>query len=818
MLVCKFGGSSIAHHTCIASVKSIIEGKVRSTPVVCVVSAIDDCTDLLDFALRHAGDGDEGYTRETRALSEMHIEMTKALIGISLRSRVLSSVKVLLNELEEALKGISLIREYTPRSRDFVLSFGERLSSYILFEFLSQTFQDICLLDPTSFLVCNRDFGNGKVDIKQSMKRFSEVSLRRLNVMPGFIAGTEDYNIITLGRGGSDYTASLMARMVKANSLEIWTDVDGVMTADPRLVPRSRSIENLSYEEAMELSHFGAEVLFPPAIQTAMEADIEITVRNTFNPKFAGTRVGKKSGEENLICGISSISEMAIVSLAGSDMIGIPGNAFRMFRSISRERINVVMITQGSSEHAICAVVREEDKDRTAACINAEFQVEISQRRVKKALIEDHLCIAALVGNRMVGRIGVAAKMFSTLARNGISLRAISQGSSERNISIVVREQVLRKTLNCLHESFFTHNPKVMNLFVVGVGNVGSALLDQVHKQSQYLLEHYNVELRIVAMARSRVMIFDEQGINLAERKGLLKNGEPCSFPSFLQRMFELNLRNSVFLDLTASPEVSGVYADVMKKSISVVTANKIAMTGKFRKYQLLKELAREYKCRLLFETNVCAGLPIISTLGDLIKSGDRIRRIEAVLSGTLNYLFNTYDATRPFADIVKEAKDLGYSEPDPRLDLSGMDVVRKILVLVRESGKKAEIEDVHCKSFVSDKAMQSPSIEAFFEAIKSDESHFRSLVESSTRENKKIRYMATFDGKRIETGLKFLDSREAAYNLEGSDNIVLFYTDRYKKEPMAIKGAGAGAEVTAAGVFGDIMKVASAGELGYRE
>lgn len=631
-----------------------------------------------------------------------------------------------------------------------------------------------------------------------------------MNLFPGFISSSESNEPTTLGRGGSDFTAAIIAGILDVSNLEIWTDVDGLMTADPRLVKHAHYIEHVSYEEALELSHFGAKVIYPPSIQPALQKGIPIAIKNTFNDSHPGTLITQKWEQgKQLIRGISSIKDISMVTLSGSGMVGIPRFSFRLFRSLSEARINVVFITQASSEHSISVGIRDEDAGKSVDVLNEEFGIEIETGKINVVEAEKELSIIALVGNNMKDQVGVSGQMFSILGKNGISVKAIAQGSSERNISAVIPKVDLSKALNALHESFFLSDYRRINLFIIGAGNVGRAFMHQIGSQNAYLKEHHHLDIKVIAIANSRKMAFEQQGLPANKWQEHLDSGEKFKKEAFLEKMHTMNMRNSVFVDITAASEIAGLYPSILKDSISVVTPNKIAATGPQDDYLELKGSAKKYGAQFLFETNVCAGLPILSTLADLIKSGDEIHKIEAVLSGTLNFLFNEYNGKSKFVDVIKEAKELGYTEPDPRLDLFMEDVKRKILILIRESGYAFELDDIIMKSFLPESCIESSSVEDFYKKVEKEEEHFKSLNETAKSQGKKLRVVAKYQNGVGNVSLDEIDPSHPFYNLEGKDNIVLFYTNRYKDQPLEIKGAGAGADVTASGIFADVLRIA---------
>ncbi|HEY6901430.1 MAG TPA: bifunctional aspartate kinase/homoserine dehydrogenase I, partial [Puia sp.] len=592
------------------------------------------------------------------------------------------------------------------------------------------------------------------------------------------------------------------------NVLEIWTDVSGMMTADPRLVTNVRLIPHISYQEAMELSHFGAKVIYPPTIQPVMKKNIPVWVKNTFAPADPGTVIELEAAHNGgSIRGISSIARISLLSLEGSGMVGIPGFSKRLFEALSSHQINVILITQGSSEHSICVGVDDANASAAKRAVDEAFGPEINAGTVEPLIIESGLSIIALVGEHMKSHPGVSGKMFGVLGRNGVNVRAIAQGSSERNISAVIATDDVKKALNVLHEEFFETSYRQLNLFVTGTGNVGRRLLEQLRQQHSYLLQQLRIQVRVIGLANSRKMVFNNDGIDLNSWKEQLEDGEPMQLDQWIKGITSRNLRNSVFADVTANADVASIYADLLQKSISVVACNKIACSSPYGYYRQLKDLAREYNARFLFETNVGAGLPVIGTLNDLLRSGDKVHRIEAVLSGTLNFVFNNYTGERPFSLVVRQAQAEGYTEPDPRLDLSGTDVMRKIMILARESGEKTEMEEISNNTFLPASCMEG-SVEDFYEAMFREEEHFQQLFQAADKEGKKLKFVARYDNGKASVGLQHIGPEHNLYHLYGKDNVVLFYTDRYSEQPLVVKGAGAGAEVTASGVFADILRI----------
>jgi bifunctional aspartokinase / homoserine dehydrogenase 1 len=810
MQVLKFGGTSVANAENIKKVMNVVSAAARKDRTVVVVSALGGITDLLLSAATLASEGHESYKDKLTIIEQRHLETVKQLLPVAHQSQLLSLVKKSCNEIEDICNGIFLLGELTPRSRDRIASYGEWISSQLIYaRFLSESLP-VTWKDARELIVTDSSFTAAQVDFPLTNNKIREFFSRdhsHIYVLPGFIAATAAGVTTTLGRGGSDYTAAIIASAVQASTLEIWTDVNGMMTADPRLAVNARVIPHISYQEAMELSHFGAKVIFPPTIQPVMSRHIPVWIKNTFAPEAEGTlieSVGTRNG--NIVRGISSINHISLVSLEGSGMIGIPGFSKRLFEALSNEKINVILITQSSSEHSICVGIEAAAIEKAKQAVDLAFANEIALQKVEPLRVETDLSIVALVGENMKSHPGISGRMFSAMGRNGVNIRAIAQGSSEKNISAVIATADVKKAINVLHEEFFESTNKQVNLFIVGTGNVGARLLGQLQQQAQYLQEQMRLQLRVVGLSNSRTMLIDEDGIDPGKWKERLDKAVPANLEEFTGNMIRRNLRNSVFVDITANEQVASVYDRLLQKSISVVACNKIAASSRLSHYKQLKVLAREFNCQFLFETNVGAGLPVIATLNDLVSSGDRVNRIQAVLSGTLNFVFNNYDGTRKFAEVVKQAQGEGYTEPDPRLDLGGTDVMRKIMILARESGENIEMEDVVNDSFMPASCMKG-SVDDFYREMEKEEAHFKQLVERANQEGCKLKFVASFDHGKASVGLKHIDPKHDLYHLYGKDNVVLFYTDRYPEQPLVVKGAGAGADVTASGVFADIMR-----------
>ncbi len=814
MQVLKFGGTSVASPENILKVVEIVENKTSNEQLIIVASAMGGVTDLLIKAGALAQKGNEDYKLVLQEIEQKHFQAINQLFSLEKQSEIKISIKQILNELDDICNGIFLLKEIFPKTKDFLLSFGERLSAIIISESFNENSIPTKLIDARDLIITDENFGNANVNfeltnknVHQKLKGISE------NVfVSGFIASSMSRKLTTLGRGGSDYTASILANAVDAKILEIWTDVDGVMTADPNIVSSAYPLEKLSYEEAMELSHFGAKVIYSPTINPLLRKGIPVLIKNTFNSKAKGTLIckeGSKNGKA--VKGLSRINDISLLTLTGGGMVGVTGVAARLFAALSLSKINVIFITQASSEHTITIGINLSDENIANEVITKEFEPEIALGRIKPLAIEHKLSIVALVGDNMKESIGLSGKSFSALGKNGINVRAIAQGSTERNISIVINRNDVHKALNVLHERFFLSKLKKVHLFLIGVGNVGKTLVSQIQEQYEYLKREHKIEIKIIAMANSRKMLFDANAINLENwNKKLNEFGKTMHQDKFVEQMKQMNLRNSVFVDNTANETVANLYTRVLEKSISVVASNKIAASSTYTNYLNLNSLAKQKNVKFLYETNVGAGLPILKTITDMIKSGDKIFKIQAVLSGSLNFIFNNFIEGKLFSEIVKQAMDEGYTEPDPRIDLSGKDVARKILILARDSGYQMEMEAIENNSFMPTELMEKETVEEFLEILPTFDDYFEKLRQQAENEGKKLRYVAEFNKGKANVGLKKAEPSQAYYQLDGKDNIVLLYSNRYTEQPLVVKGAGAGAEVTASGVFADIISIAN--------
>lgn len=812
MIVLKFGGTSVANAENISKTIAIVANKSKEDKLAVVVSAFSGVTDLLILAGKTASTKDKAYKEIIADIDKKHKEAIDELIPLSEQSEIIEKINSDINLLKTLLDGCYLLGELSSRTADIVAGFGELLSSQIIAVALKQKVSNATFKDSREVIKTNSNFGKASVDFQLTNTLISDYfknNVHQVVLFPGFIASSVDGNTTTLGRGGSDYTAAIIAAAVNANVLEIWTDVNGMFTANPRVVKQAQPIETISYQEAMELSHFGAKVLYPPTIQPVLKDNIPIFIKNTFEPEAYGTLISHNpNATNNPIKGISHIDNIALLTLEGSGMVGVAGSSKRLFEVLSNESINVIFITQASSEHSICIGILSSDAERAKTAIDKAFELEISQGKVDPCIIEKELCIVALVGENMKNHQGISGRMFSTLGKNNVNIRAIAQGASERNISVVINEKDVKKALNTLHERFFEDNTKQLNLFVMGIGNVGEKFIDQIAQQKKFLKENRKINLRVIALSNSRKMIFNEDGIDLKDWKATVENGEQTNVESFIAKVKDLNYRNSIFVDITANSDIASIYDKFLSQNIAVVTCNKIACSSGYENYKNLKSLSRKYNAPFLFETNVGAGLPIIDTLKHLIASGDKVNKIQAVLSGSLNFIFNNFSETYNFHDVVKEAGVQGFTEPDPKIDLSGVDVARKILILIRESGYQMDIEDIENNCFLPKECMDTTNNDDFFISLTKHDAHFNKLLEEAKAKDSRIKFVAKYDNGKASVGLQFIPKESPFYNLEGKDNIVEFYTDRYVDQPLIIKGAGAGAAVTASGIFADVIRI----------
>lgn len=813
MKVLKFGGTSVGSSKNINRVISILENYGKTDAVVCVVSAVGGITDKLLLTGKQAQNKDIAYKETFNLIKDIHFNVINEL-NPGNGENITQVVDNEFQELDDLLNGIYLINELSPKTSDKLVSFGEKLSSFIIAETMKNRGLSAERKNSQELVVTNSNFTKAEVDFKitnTNIQDYFKSAKQNITILPGFVSKSKSGEQTTLGRGGSDFTAAIVAAALKVDQLEIWTDVSGMFTTNPKMVKQAYPISKISYQEAMELSHFGAKVLYPPTVQPVLSLGIPIHIKNTMEPEDVGTIISNEHTQEMTpVKGISNISNIALLTLQGSGMVGIPGFSKRLFETLSQEKINIIMITQASSEHSICLGIDDKEATLAKEAIDTAFENEIALQKIDPIIVETGLSIIALVGDSMKNHQGISGKMFSTLGKNNINIRAIAQGASEKNISAVIAESDVKKALNTLHEQFFESKTKQLNVFITGVGNVGERLVEQIKQQKKYLKENLKINLRVAGLSNSRKMIFNEDGIDLKNWKDQLENGEQATLDGFFENTKALNLRNSIFVDVTANADVANLYAKYLRQSIGVVACNKIACSSDFKNYKLLKELSLKYNAPYLFETNVGAGLPIIDTLNNLIASGDKVNSIQAVLSGSLNFVFNNFTDETKFYDVVKQAGAEGYTEPDPRIDLSGVDVARKILILARESGVEMNLEDIDNSSFLSEAGLKSDTVADFYETLIEDEAHYQALYASAKANNCQLKYVAQFNDGKASVGLQEIPEGHPFYNLEGSDNIVMFYTQRYPKQPMIIKGAGAGADVTASGLFADIIRIAN--------
>ena len=808
MKVMKFGGSSVGTPDSIRKVKRIVEQ--AGDDVIVVVSALGGVTDKLLSISKTAAQGDASYKAALSDICLKHTLMVEQVIPqSSAREQLQIKVQAMLSELQNIFQGIYLIKDLSPKTSNTIVSYGERLSSTICAELCEAQW-----FDSREFIKTERKQGKNFLDTELTNKLIQDTfsPLPRLSLVPGFISTDRDSGEVTnLGRGGSDYTAAIIAAALNADSLEIWTDVDGFMTADPRVISTAYTISELTYTEATELCNFGAKVVYPPTIYPVCHKNIPILIKNTFNPEGQGTVIREgKSGSEKAIKGISSINDTSLINVRGLGMVGVIGINKRIFRALADNGISVFLVSQASSENSTSIGVKDEDAPKACRVLNEEFSKEIETGELFPITSEEGLATVAIVGENMKHTPGIAGKLFGTLGRNGISVIACAQGASETNISFVVERRLLRKSLNVIHDSFFLSEYQMLNLFICGIGTVGGSLIKQIHSQRQKLMQENGLQLNVVGIANSKKCILNRAGIDLSDYQRLLMEEGVDSTPeSLLQQVLDMNIFNSVFVDCTANAQVAGLYKDLLEHNISVVAANKISASSSYENYSQLKHIAHTRGVKYLFETNVGAGLPIINTINDLIHSGDKILKIEAVLSGTLNFIFNVISADVPLSKAIQMAKEQGYSEPDPRIDLSGKDVIRKLVILAREAGYRLEQSDVEKHLFIPD-ALFEGTLENFWKDIQTLDADFEARRMKLTEENKHWRFVAKFENGKATVGLQEVGMGHPFYGLEGSNNIILLTTERYKQYPMMIQGYGAGAEVTAAGVFADIMSIAN--------
>jgi len=812
MKVLKFGGTSVGSVQSIQTLLDIVKDEVENgeRPVV-VLSAMSGVTNLLISMAEGAANGVD-FTQALADLQKRHFDVVKSLLAIQNQNPALTRLKIYFNQLEDLLQGILTLRELTLKTRDQVLSFGERCSTLMVSKIAAQYMPAECV-DAAELIKTDSTFGQAKVNTELTdllICSYQQEHSNKVLFVTGFIASNDAGQVTTLGRGGSDYTAAIFGSALNVKEVQIWTDVNGMMTADPRMVKKAFSLPELTYTEAMELSYFGAKVIYPPTMIPAFLKRIPIVIKNTFEPEFEGTVIRHDCKPSNLpIKGISSINNISILNLEGSGMVGKSGFSGRLFSLLAREQINIILITQSSSEHSITFAVQPDDTEKAQRVIQHEFELELAAKKLEDVTIEKNLAIIAIVGENMKQTPGVSGKLFHALGRNGVNVRAIAQGSSEYNISVIISAHDLAKALNAVHDGFFTQLTKTLHAFCLGTGNIGQTLFKQLSAHTDYLQENNGIQVKIAGIGNTRKMIFNSDGISLDDwQDELQSSGEAADLNEFISRMKSMNLPNCVFIDNTASPEPVGFYEQVFRSNISVVTCNKIGNSASYKQYKTFRDAAHQHGVDFFYETNVGAGLPIIRTLKDLMNSGDRIAKIEAILSGTISFIFNNFKGDVRFHDVVKEAQDKGYTEPDPRDDLSGKDFMRKILILARDAGYPMEEADVHIESVLPRACLEAQSVNEFYAALKAEDAFFTDLKNKATAENKVLRYIGKLENGKAAITLQMVDESHPFFTLSGSDNIISFTTDRYRERPLVVKGPGAGAEVTAAGVFADLINV----------
>lgn len=813
MLVMKFGGSSVSTPENIKRVIEIVRKKKDEFQTVVVVcSAFGGITDQLIKAGKLAEARDEDYKKQFELIKKRHLETAEVLVQTTDKEAVMAELVEGLQNVEMLLNGIHLLQELPERALAQLTSYGERLSCFIVASAMRSNELSAMYVNATQLIKTDSHHLSAKVNFEKTNKLIREFveNLNTIPVVTGFIGSDSKGTVTTLGRGGSDYTAAIFGAALKATRIEIWTDVDGVLTADPRRVDQAFTVPSLSYREAMELSHFGAKVIYPPTILPALVKKIPLAIKNTFNPENPGTIITEKATKgQNLIKGISSITDVVLMRLEGSGMVGVVGTAARLFGALSRASVNIIFLTQGSSEHSICFGIMPADAKIAQEAVDLEFRYEIQSKYIQPLFIESEKSVIAVVGENMMNVPGISARLFKALGKNGINVKAIAQGSSELNITVVIDRVNEAKALNSLHEIFFQNDNNSVNIFLVGpTGLIGSTLLSQILKQKESLRKHKQIEINVMGLINSRKMILSSNGIDIENWETLLaEQGEESSMAKFTDDIIKLNFANSILVDCSASKHVTEHYEKLLKKSISIVTPNKIANTLPFDKYMSLRNAAKNSNAKFLYETNVGAGLPVINTLHALLNSGDTIIRIEAVLSGTLSYIFNNFSGNASFTQVVLDAKEKGFTEPDPRDDLSGLDVARKALILSRETGVSMELEDIKVENLVPE-FLRDVDVKTFLTRLHETDASYEALKKEAEKEGKVLRYMAVIENGSVQIVLKSVGIDHPFYQLSGSDNMIVFTTERYKSNPLVVKGPGAGAAVTAAGVFAEIISI----------
>jgi len=813
MKVLKFGGTSVGSVASIKTVLNILEKEVANgkNPVA-VLSAMSGVTNLLAAMAEKAATG-QTFTADLAELERKHFDVIKALMDVQAQNPVFTKLKIYFNELEDLLQGIFSLRELTAQTRDLVLSYGERCSTFMISKIAAQQFQNSVFVNAADLIKTDSSFGHAKVDMaltEMLVRNYYYENTDKLLFVTGFISSNEDGRITTLGRGGSDYTAAIIGSALNCSEIQIWTDVNGMMTADPRMVKKAFSLPELSYTEAMELSFFGARVIYPPTMIPAFLKKIPIRILNTFDVDFEGTYIKHDCAASNLpIKGISSINDVSIINLEGSGMVGKAGFSGRLFSMLAREQISVILITQSSSEHSITFAIPPADAVKAQHLIEQEFELELAAKKLDQPQIEPNLSILAIVGENMKQTPGISGKLFHALGRNGINVRAIAQGSSEYNISVIISKNDMAKALNAVHDSFFELLNKTLHVFVAGTGNISTTLFKQLGEHAAFLEKNNGIQIKVVGVVNTRKMVFNSDGLSLDNWKETLEaSHQEASLDGFVAEMKQMNLPNCVFADNTASPKPIEYYDAIFKSNISIVTCNKIGNSASYEQYKTFKDSARKHGVDFYYETNVGAGLPIVRTLKDLMMSGDRVIKIEAILSGTISFIFNNFKGDATFHDTVKIAQEKGYTEPDPRDDLRGTDFMRKMLILARDAGYVLEPGDVNIESMLPKACLDAGTVDEFYQELNNENQFFADMSAKAEAEGKALRYIGKLENGQVSITLQMVGEDHPFYTLSGSDNIISFTTERYKERPLVVKGPGAGAEVTAAGVFADIVNV----------
>lgn len=813
MKILKFGGTSVGSVEALKALTEVVKSNLqKQEQIILVVSAMGGITNLLITTAENAVHGQD-FAPALYDIEKKHFEVVKALIPVQQQNQVLTKLKLYFQELEDLMQGVTALKELSLKTRDAILSYGEQCSAFMLSRILRAINSDTEYLNANEIIKTDSSFGNAKVDFDQTnllTKNYFEHHKDKLVVVTGFIASDNQNRMTTLGRGGSDYTAAIIGAALDAEQIEIWTDVNGMMTADPRRVNKAFSLEELSYTEAMELSFFGAKVIYPPTMIPAFMKQIPIVIKNTFEPDFEGTFIRHNiKPSTTIIRGISSVDDISIINVQGSGMVGKAGFSGRLFSLLSREQVNIVLITQSSSEHSITFAVNPQDAVKAKNLIEQEFELELGAGKLEAIKIESNLSILAIVGENMKKTPGISGKLFHALGRNGVNVVAIAQGSSEYNISVIIFKDDLTKALNTVHDAFFAELQKTLHVFVVGVGNIGKELLKQINEHHAYLVKNNLLNIKIVGLTNSKKMLINAEGLDLSNwEHDLQEKGNPADLSVYIEKIKALNLPNCVFVDNTASPYPSTFYKQIFEANVSVVTCNKIANSGEYNQFAELKAAAQKHGVDFFYETNVGAGLPIIKTLNDLIISGDKITKIEAILSGTISFIFNNFKGDVTFHDVVKQAQEKGYTEPDPRDDLGGIDFMRKMLILGRNSGLPLEAADVELGAILPENCANAPTVEDFYKELIVSNDYFEKLKNDAATEGKVLRYIGKLEDGKVSISLQSVGADHPFYALSGSDNIIAFTTERYCETQMVVKGPGAGAAVTAAGVFADLVKV----------